>query len=371
MTDDEKRALRNVLGTFVTGVTVVTTVDGEGRRHGVTANSFSSVSLDPPLVLWSQALAARSHPAFKDAEYFAVNILSEDQVGVSDRFARSGADKFEGADTTAGLGGAPILADCAAVLECRKVAMYPGGDHAVFLGRVERHVRSGRQPLAYGGGGYMQVYGHDLGPAAIPFRGADGLRRIRRAIARLPELSREIGHTLSLAAWGNRGPTVLSWAAPADPVSANLRAGLVLDILATAAGRAFSAFLPPEATTAELERALVAPPAGTGDRREALLEDLGEIRRRGLARAFVPDASSIHGVDVVAFSAPVYDSTGAMVLALTATARAGEVDAGWHAPMARAVLRAARSLSTQPPPGVVAAAARADGRDEGRRGSAA
>src|ERR1700754_197138 len=92
----DSRDLRRVLGTFVTGVTVVTTIDDEGRFHGVTANSFSSVSLDPPLVLWSQAVKTQSHPVFFKTERFAVNILAEDQIELSNRFAKSSQEKFAG-----------------------------------------------------------------------------------------------------------------------------------------------------------------------------------------------------------------------------------------------------------------------------------
>ena len=92
----DARELRQVLGTFVTDVTVITALDANGKPHGLTANSFSSVSLDPPLVLWSQSLAAPSHPVFREVERFVVNILSDDQVDVSRRFARGGDDKFAG-----------------------------------------------------------------------------------------------------------------------------------------------------------------------------------------------------------------------------------------------------------------------------------
>src|SRR3954469_18364116 len=86
--------LRRVLGAFVTGVTVITTLDRDGKPHGLTANSFTSVSLDPPLILWSQSLTAPSHPVFRESERFVVNILADDQVEISNRFARGGADKF-------------------------------------------------------------------------------------------------------------------------------------------------------------------------------------------------------------------------------------------------------------------------------------
>ena len=105
----DSRELRRTLGTFVTGVTVVTTIDEEGKFHGVTANSFSSVSLDPPLVLWSQAVKAQSHPVFFKTERFAVNILAEDQIDLSNRFAKSSPEKFAGLKVDIGLGGVPLL----------------------------------------------------------------------------------------------------------------------------------------------------------------------------------------------------------------------------------------------------------------------
>jgi flavin reductase (DIM6/NTAB) family NADH-FMN oxidoreductase RutF len=92
----DTRELRRTLGTFVAGVTVVTTTDEEGRFHGVTANSFSSVSLDPPLILWSQAVKSQSHPVFLKAERFAVNILAADQIELSNRFAKSSQGKVRG-----------------------------------------------------------------------------------------------------------------------------------------------------------------------------------------------------------------------------------------------------------------------------------
>src|SRR5271156_5903335 len=128
-----KMELRHVLGAFVTGVTVMTTLDEDGRPQGCTVNSFSSVSLAPPLVLWSQALNARSAIAFQKAERFVVNILAEDQTAISNRFASNIADKFEGLEWMKGIGGMPILDGCAAYLECSKHSSYPGGDHVVYF----------------------------------------------------------------------------------------------------------------------------------------------------------------------------------------------------------------------------------------------
>lgn len=151
----DNRSLRDVFGSFVTGVTVVTTVDLDGRIHGCTANSFSSVSLEPPLILWSQARAARSHGAFADSPRFVVNILSQGQRKLSDRFASDSGDKFSGVEWIPGVGGVPILGGVCAHIECRKVANYPGGDHTIFLGEVDAVLKSGLPPLVFGSGKYL------------------------------------------------------------------------------------------------------------------------------------------------------------------------------------------------------------------------
>jgi flavin reductase (DIM6/NTAB) family NADH-FMN oxidoreductase RutF len=150
----DKRELRNILGTFVTGVTVVTTLAADGSPRGVTVNSFASVSLDPPLVLWSQGLSTHSYPVFRDAERFVVNILAHDQVHLSKLFSSPVHDRFSDLAYSSGLGGMPVLAGCSAILECRKVATYPGGDHAVFLGEIENCRRDEHQPLAFSHGRY-------------------------------------------------------------------------------------------------------------------------------------------------------------------------------------------------------------------------
>src|SRR4051812_16822557 len=155
--DFDLRELRTCLGAFVTGATVITTVDRAGNLHGLTANSFSSVSLEPPLILWSLQIGRRSYPVFREAERFTINILAADQVAVAKRFAGPTQDKFQGVPVTYGIGGLPLIKDCVAYLECRKEAVYPGGDHAVFLGRVEAMQQSDRKPLAFGGGKYMVV----------------------------------------------------------------------------------------------------------------------------------------------------------------------------------------------------------------------
>ena len=113
----DPRELRQVLGAFPTGVTVVTTRDAGGRAFGVTANSFSSVSLDPPLILWSQSNTSSSHPAFRESDHFVVNVMAQDQVDVANRFAKSGIDKFQGVPVRPGIGGTPVIEGAAATLE--------------------------------------------------------------------------------------------------------------------------------------------------------------------------------------------------------------------------------------------------------------
>ena len=149
--------LRRCLGSFVTGVTVMTVLDADGKPEGITANSFSSLSLDPPLIVWSLRLSSRSFNTYKNALHFAVNILAQDQMPVSNRFAASGVDRFEGVEYTPGIAGVPLIKGCVAYLECSLEASYPGGDHVLFVGRVERIHMNERQPLAYGGGGYLAV----------------------------------------------------------------------------------------------------------------------------------------------------------------------------------------------------------------------
>jgi flavin reductase (DIM6/NTAB) family NADH-FMN oxidoreductase RutF len=162
----DSRELRRVLGTFVTGVTVVTTADDEGGLHGVTANSFSSVSLDPPLVLWSQAVKTQSHPVFFKAERFAVHILAEDQIELSNRFAKSSQQKFAGLDVDIGPGGIPLLRGCNAWLQCRVVSRLSGGDHTIYVAEVEAIARAERQPLVFGNGQYLRTGPHDISGAA-------------------------------------------------------------------------------------------------------------------------------------------------------------------------------------------------------------
>jgi 3-hydroxy-9,10-secoandrosta-1,3,5(10)-triene-9,17-dione monooxygenase reductase component len=145
---------RGALGRFATGVTIVTTKDGSGNDVGLTANSFSSVSLDPPMVLWSLSRQSLSLPAFVQASYFAVHVLAANQDELAKRFAIRGIDKFAGLQIGRGPGAIPLLADCSARFQCRKAYEYDGGDHVIFVGEVITFDHSDRAPLVFHGGRY-------------------------------------------------------------------------------------------------------------------------------------------------------------------------------------------------------------------------
>lgn len=144
---------RAALGMFATGVTIVTARTAEGGLIGLTANSFNSVSLDPPLVLWSLAKAAASMPAFSTGSHYAINILGADQHDLAKRFAAKGQDRFADVAFVEGVGGAPLLSGAAASFECFNRSRYEEGDHVIFVGEVERcSHRAGASPLLFHGG---------------------------------------------------------------------------------------------------------------------------------------------------------------------------------------------------------------------------
>lgn len=146
----EPAALRAALSQFATGVAIVTTVDERGAPVGLTVNSFASVSLEPPLVLWSLAQASQTRAAFGRCSHFAIHVLSAAQRALAERFATRGIDRFAGLRWTAGLGGAPLLADALATFECRTHRLHPEGDHTIFVGEVLRCTHRGdAAPLLY------------------------------------------------------------------------------------------------------------------------------------------------------------------------------------------------------------------------------
>ena len=159
MTASAAQRLREALGSFVTGITVVTTRSG-GEPHGLTANSFSSVSLEPPLVLFSLSRTADCFDAFEQSDAFAVNVLRSDQEDVSSRFATKDIDKWPGVGWRPGHGGCPLLDGAVATFECRVAARHEGGDHVIYVGEVvgfDHHPDA--PPLAFFRGRYTGVAG--------------------------------------------------------------------------------------------------------------------------------------------------------------------------------------------------------------------
>ncbi|SEK22862.1 NADH-FMN oxidoreductase RutF, flavin reductase (DIM6/NTAB) family [Ectothiorhodospira marina] len=155
----DPRRFRDALGRFATGITVITCQDPQDDLpNGFTANSFSSLSLDPPLVLFSLRRDAGCLGAFERAEAFAVNVLAEDHEGLSNRFAGKEAGRWDGLDYEAGQTGAPLLPGMLAQFECRTEAIHEGGDHRIFVGRVLRltQPREG-EPLIYFQGDYRYL----------------------------------------------------------------------------------------------------------------------------------------------------------------------------------------------------------------------
>lgn len=154
------RDYRSALGQFATGVTVVTALAPDGHKLGLTANSFTSVSLDPPLVSWCPAKKSPSLPDLDAATHFAVNVLAADQHHLSRQFATSGADKFAGVATTEGIHGLPLIDGAIARFQCRTVRRIDAGDHVIFLGEVERYDAAGGQPLVFHSGYYHVTTRH-------------------------------------------------------------------------------------------------------------------------------------------------------------------------------------------------------------------
>lgn len=323
-TDIEQRVarvkeLRAALGTFATGVTVVTTTAPDGKRFGLTANSFSSVSLEPPLVLWSQSLNAPSHPVFRAAEHFAINILSEDQVDLSGRFSRAGEDKFAGLELQEGVGRVPLLAGCAARFECKTLYRYEGGDHTIFVGEVQRFERFERRPLMFGGGRYLTGQALHLDEVDIdnsPPQPAD-MRAVQLATPQVADLARELRHTLSISVWGNHGPTVVRWEQAGPAVAKRLRTGLVLPVLTSATGLLFAAYRDAQETR-DLMDSEAASDEVARIRFDARTALLAEVRANGISVLRSSAFPEMYEGDVDAISAPVFAAHGEMVIGITA-----------------------------------------------------
>lgn len=150
----DQQEFRSVLGTFATGVTVITCRNAAGHAAAMTVNSFASLSLCPPLVLWSIEKTSDQFDAFAEATHYAVNILSESQQEISNHFATPGTDKFAGIDHTSGHQDLPLLPDCCGVIECKISERYDGGDHIILIGHVLATQKTNKKPLIFHGGQY-------------------------------------------------------------------------------------------------------------------------------------------------------------------------------------------------------------------------
>src|SRR3954447_8613688 len=150
----DPRDFRNALGTYATGVTIITAAGMDGKPYGLTCNSFASVSLNPPLVLWSLVLYSSSLSVFQNAGHFGVNVLGASQQALANKFAKSSEDKFVGVEWAPGVGNAAILRNSVANFQCRAVSRYCGGDHVIFLGAVEGYAYNRGEPLLFARGGY-------------------------------------------------------------------------------------------------------------------------------------------------------------------------------------------------------------------------
>lgn len=158
MTIDGKD-LRRVMGGFATGVTVITTHDGAGKDYGLTANAVTSVSLTPPLVLVCVDKTAESHDVFGRSGVFAVNILAAEQEALSQRFAKSGVDKFMGITVERAASGAALFPGSLAHLDCRVTAAHDAGDHTIYIGEVDTAEAREGDPLLFFGGRYARLQG--------------------------------------------------------------------------------------------------------------------------------------------------------------------------------------------------------------------
>ena len=153
----DQQEFRRVLGHFAAGVTIITTVGDDGTPYGLTATAFTSVSLDPPLVLVCVDKRSESHPHFHTSRVFAVNFLATDHEHLSRRFAVSGGDKFSELGIRVGVTGAPVLSEALGHLECKTVEIVEAGDHTIFLGQVEAADAREGEPLVYFRGGYREI----------------------------------------------------------------------------------------------------------------------------------------------------------------------------------------------------------------------
>lgn len=163
------RALRNALGHYTTGVTIVTTLTPEGEHTGVTVNSFTSVSLEPPLVLFCLSTRSSLRAAFEQAGHFVVNVLAKGQQALSNQFAKPSCNKWEGVKFHCGSHGCAVMTGAIGIFECASHAVYPAGDHLIVVGEVLRFETAATTvPLAFYGGSYGTFTRDQSGVTAAP-----------------------------------------------------------------------------------------------------------------------------------------------------------------------------------------------------------
>lgn len=155
--DIDPREFRNALGQFPTGVTIITTLDKDGKKVGMTASSFNSVSLNPALVLWSIDKSALSYAAFSTSDHYAIHVLSADQGDLSTRFAQRGTDKFANLELRSGIHDLPILPEYSACFQCRSFARHNAGDHMILIGEVLDFESHNQVPLLFHLGRYAEI----------------------------------------------------------------------------------------------------------------------------------------------------------------------------------------------------------------------
>jgi flavin reductase (DIM6/NTAB) family NADH-FMN oxidoreductase RutF len=151
----DARHFRDALSQFATGVTIITTRLTDGTFIGLTASSFNSVSLNPPLVLWSLNQGASCLPVFTANSHYVINVLASDQIELANQFARPGKNRFEGVEFTLSPTGLPVLNGVSAWFECHNRSRYPEGDHVIFVGEVENCDASPQEPLVFHGGRFL------------------------------------------------------------------------------------------------------------------------------------------------------------------------------------------------------------------------
>lgn len=156
MSEFDPRTFRDALGQYATGVTIVTTVDASGKPAGMTVNSFASVSLDPPLLLWSIDRSSDLFTEFSKSDHFAVHVLRKDQQEISNLFATDSKEKFSAIGYENGISGLPLLAEYCARFQCSIENRFAGGDHLILVGRVLEIVQGPGEPLVFHAGQYRE-----------------------------------------------------------------------------------------------------------------------------------------------------------------------------------------------------------------------